>query len=312
MFSTTSAARASSSSSSLDATTSPQHPQQPQQQPQQHQLPQSWRSRLEQSMSVTRSIRGSNYVQLATVHHETGEPRCRTVVMRGFVTVPEHHAWFNVCDNNYSCLLQMCTDARSNKVQEQPQGNTSTTAELVWWFPSRKEQYRIRGALHFVGADKTTTATATTATTPPLVFETNEDEIFAKARLDLWAKLSDPARESFYQVGCPGQAYTTPNDNNNEEKEEEEEKEEIANDPAPLPVRDGRDADGKVVPPPPDNFVLVVLNPNYVDYLRLGGTQYRQIDQKQQPAAAAAAESSSSSSSLLSDDAWSNRQRVNP
>jgi hypothetical protein len=81
-----------------------------------------------------------------------------------------------------------------------------------------------------------------------LVGDGNEDRGLQIARKEMWGNLSDPARESFLD------------------------------DEPELPVG-GRDQDGKVVPVPA-NFLLMLLNPTYVDYLRLTGAQYRQIDQR--------------------------------
>ena len=103
----------------------------------------SWRELIEISSAKSRKIRGSNYVQLATVDPETNAPRCRCVVFRGFQKLPENHP----CSNQFlgmSCVMRMITDARSQKVRE------SRAAELLWWFPKSSEQYRVRGSLHRV------------------------------------------------------------------------------------------------------------------------------------------------------------------
>merc|ERR1712087_529221 len=81
-----------------------------------------------------------------------------------------------------------------------------------------------------------------------LVGNDHDDRELQIARKELWGNLSDPARESFLD------------------------------DEDVLPVG-GRDEEGKVVPVPA-SFLLMLLNPNYVDYLRLTGAQYRQIDQR--------------------------------
>lgn len=197
--------------------------------------PKSWRSLLEVSIAKTRKIRGSNYVQLSTI--EDGEPRCRTVVFRGFQKLPSDHVLFDECDS-LTTTMKMCTDLRSRKVA---QNREQPMAELVWWFPKTNEQYRIRGKLILVG-------------------QTDEqDKPLMIARKELWGNLSDPARESFLGSLVPGDAY------------ESDEKAEI---PA-----GGRDEDGKPVPPP-ENFLLMLLDPTNVDYLLLGRDQYRQADKR--------------------------------
>jgi hypothetical protein len=210
----------------------------------------SWRSLLDVSIAKSRKIRGSNYVQIATVD-SNGEPHCRTVVFRGFLNnIPTDHTLCNVCgdaasdnkDNSdgKSCIMKMCTDVRSKKVEENANNPLS---EMVWWFPKTSEQYRIRGPLIMIGED-------------------SDDKILSIARKELWGNLSDPARESFLDPITPGEPFSK--DNNKE-----------ADDVA-IP-RGGRDEEGKVVAPP-RNFLLMLLDPRRVDYLRLTGAQYRQID----------------------------------
>lgn len=141
----------------------------------------SWRSLLDISIARTRKIRGSNYVQLATV--ENGEPRCRTIVFRGFQKVPDDHSLSNEC-SSLPCLLKMCTDLRSKKVE---QNSAQSIAEVVWWFPKTSEQYRIRGDLILVGSEE------------------ENDKALITARKELWGNLSDPARESFLGNLLPGE-----------------------------------------------------------------------------------------------------------
>lgn len=203
--------------------------------------PKSWRSLLEVSIAKTRKIRGSNYVQLSTV--EDGEPRCRTVVFRGFQKLSPGHKLFNDCDS-LTTTMKMCTDLRSRKVsqnQEQP------IAELVWWFPKTNEQYRIRGKLVLVGDVEEG--------------KEREDRELVIARKELWGNLSDPARESFLGSLVPGESYG-------------------AEEPAKVP-QGGRGEDGKPVAPP-KNFLLMLLDPTNVDYLLLGRDQYRQEDKREE------------------------------
>lgn len=191
---------------------------------------QSWRSLLEVSMAKTRKIRGSNYVQIATIN-KNNEPRCRTVVFRGFINnLPENHPMTlngGYCDEK-PCVMKMCTDLRSKKVEEV---SYQSISEMVWWFPKTSEQYRVRGPLLLVGDD-------------------NDDRDLQIARKELWGNIGDPSRESFLDT--------------------------------PTKIGSGgRDDEGKVIPPP-ENFLLMLLDPTHVDYLRLTGGQYRQIDQRRQ------------------------------
>lgn len=67
------------------------------------------------------------------------------------------------------------------------------------------------------------------------------------------------AREQFYWDN-PGIPYSTNGGNE-----------------STIPVG-GRDADGNVIQPPPETFLLMLLYPTNVDYLRLGDN-YRQLDE---------------------------------
>jgi len=208
----------------------------------------SWRSLIDVSIARSRKIRGSNYVQLATVTTGTGEPRCRTVVFRGFQNLPRDHPLTasSYC-NDLSCIMKMCTDKRSQKVQQE-----QLSAELVWWFPKSNEQYRVRGTLLYVGGGGDF----------PQHDDDDDDAVLQAARKELWGNLSDAARESFLETAVPGAPIT--------EKHCDGAAKNIPN--------GGRDPEtGKPVPPP-DNFLLLLLFPHYVDYLNLK-ENYRQIDE---------------------------------
>jgi PPOX class probable FMN-dependent enzyme len=125
-----------------------------------------WISLIDNSSSKSRGIRGSNYVQLATVD-EQGKPNCRTVVFRGFL-----HSE----DTTYNRAVKMITDSRSAKVG---QINAAPFGELVWWFPHSSEQFRISGILY-------------------LVTHSEENPELREARQNQWKSMRDTAREQFY------------------------------------------------------------------------------------------------------------------
>jgi len=75
--------------------------------------------------------------------------------------------------------------------------------------------------------------------------ESNELEEFKSARKQMWGNLSDPAREQFFWLQ-PGKEYEG----------------------NPIVPIGGRDSDGKVLSPP-DTFLLMLLLPSSVKYLRL-------------------------------------------
>eukprot|EP00525_Craspedostauros_australis_P007453 CAMPEP_0198127888 /NCGR_PEP_ID=MMETSP1442-20131203/48192_1 /TAXON_ID= /ORGANISM="Craspedostauros australis, Strain CCMP3328" /LENGTH=210 /DNA_ID=CAMNT_0043787957 /DNA_START=327 /DNA_END=956 /DNA_ORIENTATION=- len=198
----------------------------------------SWRSLLEVSIAKSRKIRGSNYVQLSTV--QDGEPRCRTVVFRGFQNLPADHPDSNLCDDK-TCVLKMCTDLRSQKVT---QNTKQPIAEMVWWFPKTSEQYRIRGVLRLLDGSG----------------DSDADKAYTVARKELWGNMADSSRESFLNEAHPGEDLVDPST-------------------LTPPPAGGRDEDGKVLPVP-ERFLLMLLDPTDIDYLCLTGDQYRQIDTK--------------------------------
>jgi PPOX class probable FMN-dependent enzyme len=132
----------------------------------------SWREKITSSIARSRKIRGGNYVQLATVDPGTLEPRCRTVVFRGFLKE----------SGKESDVLKMITDKRSCKYSEVTTylGETQkSNCEMLWWFAKSSEQYRIRGQLKFIGAEE-------------------QDPDLSVSRNEQWGNLSDLAREQFF------------------------------------------------------------------------------------------------------------------
>lgn len=131
-----------------------------------------WPRRVQSAIKKSRSIRGGNYVQLATVDSD-GAPHCRTVVFRGFLPG----------DGGLEAL-KMITDARSEKVLH---ARASPACEMVWWFSQSSEQYRISGELQLVGPEA--------------------DGTMQAAREEQWSKLSGAAREQFWW-NDPGLPFT--------------------------------------------------------------------------------------------------------
>lgn len=218
----------------------------------------SWREKIKTSIARSRKIKGGNYVQIATVDPKTMEPRCRTVVFRGFL----HEMGQEKNEDGY--VMKMITDLRSHKVSEVTTKTLSSSlpnqnnVELVWWFSKSSEQYRIRGKLEFIGDAKShTTKDENSTMTPTLPLPDDGDAKFqywSKLRKEQWGNLSDMAREQFYWDN-PGIPY----DNHD----------------SSVPTG-GRGEDGKVLDPP-ENFLLMMLHPTHIDYLRLSDN-FRQID----------------------------------
>ncbi|KAL7496936.1 hypothetical protein ACHAWT_008796 [Skeletonema menzelii] len=231
----------------------------------------TWKERIDISIAKSRKIRGSNYVQISTIDYETMEPRCRTVVFRGFMKdLPfgaveevlllgkdkqEESSSSSASGKYTDCVMKMITDLRSNKVSEVASFQTTgkkngNTVEMVWWFPKSSEQYRIRGKLQFIGDGGPLTNNDDAIS--------SHNDYFVGERKQQWGNLSDMAREQFYW-DKPGVPYCS-----------------IKGHEQGVPPG-GRDEDGKVLPTP-DSFLLMLLYPTKIDYLKLG-ENYRQVDE---------------------------------
>ncbi|WP_414551144.1 Npun_F5749 family FMN-dependent PPOX-type flavoprotein [Anabaena sp. CCY 0017] len=119
-----------------------------------------WRSAIARALHRNRSLVYARYLQLATVG-ENNRPANRTVVFRGFLE-----------DSNQ---LKFITDARSDKVD---QIEKQPWAEICWYFPNTREQFRLSGCLTLIGDD-------------------DSHPILQPARIKIWQELSDAARLQF-------------------------------------------------------------------------------------------------------------------
>jgi len=169
-----------------------------------------WRSPLARNIHLHRSQPESRYVQLATVTPRN-LPTNRTVVFRGFT-------------DEYNCL-KFITDMRSQKVLDI---RHNPHAEICWYFPKTREQFRIAGTLSLVDKSLTT---------------------HQKLREVTWRELSDNARIQFL--------WATPSEPT------------INSDTI------------EIAPPDPivplENFGLLLLEPNRVDWLKLRGNPQSRI-----------------------------------
>ncbi|MEH2106664.1 Npun_F5749 family FMN-dependent PPOX-type flavoprotein [Nostoc sp.] len=119
-----------------------------------------WRGAIAHALHRNRSLVYARYLQLATLQ-ANGRPANRTLVFRGFLE-----------DTNQ---LKFITDNRSAKVdqiQQQP------WAEICWYFPNTREQFRITGCLTLVSGD-------------------DFDHDLQPARIAMWQELSNAARLQF-------------------------------------------------------------------------------------------------------------------
>lgn len=129
-----------------------------------------WRSPLSRALHRNRALIYTRYAQLATVGLD-GKPSNRTIVFRGFVdqAVPQ-------ANND----LKFITDRRSEKVE---QIALHPAAELCWYFPKTREQFRIAGNLHLI--------------THTDISPSDSTEAWQKLRRMTWHNLSDAARSQF-------------------------------------------------------------------------------------------------------------------
>lgn len=126
-----------------------------------------WRPLLARALHRNRTLPYARYFQLATVR-ANGRAANRTVVFRGFL--PE------------SNQLAMITDGRSAKIEQIQQ---TPWAEICWYFPKTREQFRLSGQLNCVDPNYPIPA-------------------WQKAYHETWRNLSDAARQQFYWP-APGQ-----------------------------------------------------------------------------------------------------------
>lgn len=126
-----------------------------------------WRAPLAHALHRNRALAYARYVQLATVQ-ANGRPANRTVVFRGF--------------REQTNQLKFVTDARSQKTDQIAR---SPAAEICWYFPKTREQFRIAGTLTLVDA-------------------AHPEAALQEARQKAWQELSDAARSQFAWA-FPGQ-----------------------------------------------------------------------------------------------------------
>lgn len=123
-----------------------------------------WRSHLARSLHQHRNQPESRFFHLATVD-AAQRPRNRTVVFRGFL---EH-------SDRYLDCLKIVTDRRSQKYD---QITANPYAEVSWYFPKTRSQFRILGQLILIDRER-------------------DDPELQSFRQCAWQSLSDAARSQF-------------------------------------------------------------------------------------------------------------------
>jgi pyridoxamine 5'-phosphate oxidase len=133
-----------------------------------------WRSAIARALHRNRSLPHARYVQLATVDGDL-HPHNRTMVFRGWLEP--------------SSQMQFVTDRRSFKALNLLVGS-SPWAEVCWYFPTTREQFRLSGTLQLVTAECADTRNC-------------------KARQQAWTQMSDSGRIQF-DWGTPGADRSAP------------------------------------------------------------------------------------------------------
>ncbi|MEH2245099.1 Npun_F5749 family FMN-dependent PPOX-type flavoprotein [Nostoc sp.] len=116
-----------------------------------------WRGAIAHALDRNHSLVYSRYLQLATVQ-PNGRPANRTLVFRNFLE-----------DTNQLKFISDTRSAKADQIQQQP------WAEVCWYFPNTREQFRITGCLTLVSGN-----------------DSHQD--LQPARISMWQELSDAAR----------------------------------------------------------------------------------------------------------------------
>eukprot|EP00904_Undaria_pinnatifida_P014090 jgi/Undpi1/9811/HiC_scaffold_27.g12265.m1 len=139
--------------------------------------------------------------------------------------------------------LKFITDRRSQKVSEI---SADPAGEVCFYLKKTREQFRIKGRLQVVA-------------------DGDSDERLAKARRHQWTRISPAAQASFATTAVPGAETLKKNEGGEGGREGE----------------GGTKGKGQreVIKEPTEEFCLVLLWPNFVDHLELGGEQTRHTHQ---------------------------------
>lgn len=187
------------------------------------------------------------HVQVASVNKATGRPAVRTMVFRGFCSVSNEGTTItsiNITGEGNASFPMLITDTRSGKYADFAQAQGSF-CEICWWLDEAGVQFRLAGRVVVASAE-------------------TENPLLLQARKDIWERLSDGTRRTFFCQGHPGKPK------------------------AGAELRGGGGGGGDAGPAKRDvtkdpttaispYFALCILVPDRVDELHLGGNQKRLI-----------------------------------
>ncbi|CAM9662989.1 unnamed protein product, partial [Hapterophycus canaliculatus] len=188
----------------------------------------------------------AKYCQLATAALGGGAS-CRTWVFRGFY--------------EDTGALKFITDRRSQKI---PEIAADPAGEVCFYLKKTREQFRVKGRLQVVSAEE-------------------DDEVLAKARLHQWTQISPASQASFATSLIPGleipsESETQASADGSGDGATKRERPTRRRGGSSGSDRDtAREGEQRSMAPVSDDFCLVLLWPNFVDHLRLGDGQTRNL-----------------------------------
>jgi len=187
-----------------------------------------------------RLIKANKYFQLATTAPD-GRPHCRTIVFRGF-----HKG----CTKYSDCAMTFITDSRTEKIADL---KANRHAELCCWISGANTQFRIAGEMSVLKAT-----------------DNDSDPQDEKIRAEFWERLPRHTT-AFCTGGDPGKPLNSQEEGGGEQKEPEAASK---GQQGHVPSSSSVELSSSDVAPH-KNFAVLVLEPTYVDQLRLGGNQAR-------------------------------------
>eukprot|EP00931_Biecheleriopsis_adriatica_P119753 TRINITY_DN9494_c0_g1_i1.p1 TRINITY_DN9494_c0_g1~~TRINITY_DN9494_c0_g1_i1.p1 ORF type:complete len:302 (-),score=53.80 TRINITY_DN9494_c0_g1_i1:96-1001(-) len=208
------------------------------------------------------------HVQIATVEPTSGRPSVRTVSFRGFLTAA-HTSGDPTLVNQESCMLTFITDSRAAKVRHLESGEAYV--ECCWWLDEAGVQFRLGG--------------------PAVVAShTSQDPQVRALCQTVWERLSSSTRQTFTWPlpGAPRERAASGESGSTQKPATTE------------TLQDSSGDEGDAPPMEHAHFSVLVVLPERVDELRLGGRQRRVLYSLD----AAAVHEAVTSQACLSSDLW--------
>ncbi|CAN0062383.1 unnamed protein product [Scytosiphon promiscuus] len=220
-----------------------------------------WTGLLKQGIARHKHDPTTKYCQLATAALGGGAS-CRTWVFRGFY--------------EDTGALKFITDRRSQKI---PEIAADPAGEVCFYLKKTREQFRVKGRLQVVTADE-------------------DNEVLAKARLHQWTQISPASQASFATSLIPGleisheqETHSSPDGGDSagsdgdtdaggagEGATKRDRRTRRRGGSGSGSDRDrGEGGESTSKTPVSDDFCLVLLWPHFVDHLRLGDGQTRNL-----------------------------------